>query len=106
GIRKQPLNTLSLEEASQFLLQRTEGERTPAKDDTEQARRLAEILDGLPLALEQAGAYIAHHQATFASYLADWERASESVLGWHDESVMQYPASVATTWQTTFHRLT
>jgi tetratricopeptide (TPR) repeat protein len=106
GIRKQPLGTLSLDEATQFLLDRTQGERASAKDDTSQARHLAEILDGLPLALEQAAAYIVHHQASFASYLLDWGRERENVLGWHDENLMQYPASAATTWQTTFRQLT
>ena len=105
GIRKQPLGTLSLDEATQFLLDRTQGERASAKDDTGQARHLAEILDGLPLALEQAAAYIVHHQVSFASYLSDWGRERENVLGWHDENLMQYPASVATTWQTTFRQL-
>jgi tetratricopeptide (TPR) repeat protein len=105
AVRKQPLGELTREEAIQFLLQRTEGERTPAADDAGQASRLAEILGGLPLALEQASAYIVHHQTTFASYLEDWEREREKVLEWHDDTVMDYPASVAATWQTTFRQL-
>jgi TIR domain-containing protein/tetratricopeptide repeat protein/NB-ARC domain-containing protein len=105
AVQKQPLGELTRDEAAQFLLQRTEGERTPAADDAEQAGRLAEILGGLPLALEQAAAYIVHHQTTFAGYLKDWEREREKVLEWHDETVMDYPDSVAATWQTTFRQL-
>jgi TIR domain-containing protein/NB-ARC domain-containing protein len=105
AVRKQPLGELIREEATQFLLQRTEGERTPAADDAEQANRLTEILGGLPLALEQAAAYIVHHQTTFARYLEEWEREREKVLEWHDDSVMDYPNSVVTTWQTTFRQL-
>jgi tetratricopeptide (TPR) repeat protein len=105
AVRKQSLGELTREEATQFLLQRTDGERTPAENDAEQAGRLAEILDGLPLALEQAAAFIGHHQTTFARYLEDWEREREKVLEWHDAAVMDYPASVAATWQKTFSQL-
>ncbi len=105
GFQKQELGVLSREEAVQFLLQRTEGERSRSGEDAEQADRLAEILGGLPLALEQAAAYIGHHQTTFAKYLESWEKEREEVLAWHDED-MQYPASVATTWQTTLRQLT
>jgi tetratricopeptide (TPR) repeat protein len=105
GIRKQPLNELKLEEATAFLLQRTEEARSKTTDDPQQAESLAKILDGLPLALEQAAAYIAHHQITFSEYLSIWEKEKESVLDWHDEDQTQYPNSVATTWQTTFRQL-
>jgi tetratricopeptide (TPR) repeat protein len=105
GIRRQPLDELSLEEATAFLLQRTEGLRTPTKDDPEHARRLAEILDGLPLALEQASAYIAHHQMKLSKYLEVWEKEKESVVNWHDEGQMDYPKPLAATWQTTFRQL-
>jgi tetratricopeptide (TPR) repeat protein len=104
-IQKQPLGELNREEAVQFLLKSTEGERTHASDDAEQAGRLAEILGGLPLALEQAAAYIVHHQMTFADYLEDWQRERQKVLEWHDEAVLDYPASVAATWQKTFNQL-
>src|SRR4029078_652403 len=105
GIQKQPLGALSQEEAVQFLLQRTASERASSPADVDQAKHLAEILDGLPLALEQAAAYIAHHQISFKSYLGDWETQRPTVLSYYDKSVMRYPASVAVTWQTTFNRL-
>ncbi|MFY9825141.1 MAG: tetratricopeptide repeat protein [Thermoanaerobaculia bacterium] len=98
-IQSQFLGTLTLEEAVQFLLQRT---GTSAPD---QARRLAELLGGLPLALEQAAAYIVHHQISFNAYLADWDKQREKVLSYHDKTVTKYPFSVAVTWQTTFNRL-
>jgi tetratricopeptide (TPR) repeat protein len=105
GIRKQSLDELKLEEATAFLLQRTEEARSKTTDDPQQAENLAKILDGLPLALEQAAAYIAHHQMTFAEYLSIWEKEKTSVLDWLDEDQTQYPHSVATTWQTTFRQL-
>jgi hypothetical protein len=107
-VHKQALDTISLEEARAFLLKRTEGERRAAADDEAQAWQLAEKLDGLPLALQQAGAYIAHTRLSFSEYLKIWEKEKEKekaqVLEWHDET-MEYPASVAATWKTSFDRL-
>ena len=58
-----------------------------------------------PWPLSRRRAYIVHHQTTFAGYLEDWEQEREKVLEWHDEAVMDYPVSVAATWQKTFQRL-
>jgi len=104
-VRRQPLETLSLDEAERFLLERTLEDRTRSENDPEQARRLAEELGSLPLALEQAAAYIAHYQMSLSAYLEDWQRERETVLNWYDGSVMQYPAPVAVTWQKTFQQL-
>jgi tetratricopeptide (TPR) repeat protein len=105
AVRKQPIGELTHEEATQFLLQRTKGERMSAADDAKQAGRLAEILDGLPLALDQAASFIGHHQVSFTSYLEDWEKEQEHILEWFNDAVMDYPASVAATWQKTFNQL-
>lgn len=106
GIRRQAVDRVLLQPAAEFLLERTREDRKREADDAEQALRLAELLDGLPLALEQAGAYIAHNQASFGEYLKEWERESKGVLGWYDEAVMQYSAPLAVTWQRSFQQLT
>jgi tetratricopeptide (TPR) repeat protein len=103
-VHKQDLGTISLEEARAFLLKRTDGERRAAPDDEAQAWQLAEKLGGLPLALQQAGAYIAHTRLSFSEYLKIWENEKAQALEWHDET-MEYPASVAATWKTSFDRL-
>ena len=59
----------------------------------------------LALALEQAGAYIDKQRLSFAEYLQRWEAKRPEVLRWHDLRLMQYPASVAVTWETTFAQL-
>ncbi|HEY9419801.1 MAG TPA: TIR domain-containing protein [Thermoanaerobaculia bacterium] len=105
NIKRQPLEILTLDEAQRFLLQRTQEDRHLADDDPAQAISLAQELGGLPLALEQAGAYIAHNQMSFAAYLESWRNEREEVLAWYDPTTMQYPASVAATWQATFHHL-
>ena len=104
-VHTEPLDTIPLEEARDFLLKRTDARRRKAPDDADRARDLAEKLDGLPLALEQAGAYVAHTRLSFSKYLEVWEEERQQVLEWHDEAVMGYPASVATTWKASFDRL-
>jgi tetratricopeptide (TPR) repeat protein len=104
-IRRQPIETLSLDEAQRFLLDRTESDRNRSEDDPKQALRLAEELGGLPLALEQAGAYISHHQMSLSKYMEEWEQERGRVFNWYDGSVMQYPSPVAVTWQKTFQQL-
>lgn len=104
-IQTQPLGTIPLDEAREFLLKRTDGDRRPASDDADRARDLAEKLDGLPLALEQAGAYIVHTRLSFSEYLEVWEEGRKGVLEWHDEAVMGYPVPVAATWKASFDQL-
>ena len=105
GIRRRSIEELSTEDAVLFLLERTAEDRRQAADDAELASRLAELLDGLPLALEQAGAYVAAHGIGFADYLAAWNDERSAVLEWHDEDEMSYPMPVAVTWQRTFAEL-
>ncbi len=105
-VQKQALEKLSQEEAVRFLLHRTEGGRELAADDAAVAGELAQRVDGLPLALEQAAAYIVRHRMRLANYLQAWEAERAQVLRWFDPQVMRYPASVAVTWQNTFQQLT
>jgi hypothetical protein len=104
-ITKLELDILDSENATSFLLERTVGGRRKADDDQSRARELAQLLGGLALALEQAGAYIERQRMSFARYLADWDRNGEKVLAWFDPAVMHYGASVAITWQTSVSQL-
>jgi tetratricopeptide (TPR) repeat protein len=99
------LDVLGEEAAVDFLLARTAGRRRATKEDGALAGVLALELGFLPLALEQAGAYIAERRLTFAGYLAEWRERREVVLGWFDPRVSHYPVSVAVTWQTSVDRL-
>lgn len=105
SVQKQSLEKLSAPKATQFLLHRTENGREKAHDDAARAADLAGVLDGLPLALEQAAAYVVRQQMSFAEYLKAWEEERSEVLKWHHPGVMQYPASVAVTWKQTFDQL-
>jgi tetratricopeptide (TPR) repeat protein len=99
------LDVLAEADAADFLLARTAPHRRQTPDDPVQARVLAVELGQLALALEQAGAYIERHRLTFAQYLEQWRSNHDKVLEWFNERQMQYPRSVAVTWQTTFNQL-
>jgi tetratricopeptide (TPR) repeat protein len=94
-----PLDVLSDEEATQFLLTRT------GQSDLEAARQLADVLGCLPLALEQAGAFIAQTKIiTVARYL---ELFSQNSLKLLDRGRQQgsYRHTVDTTWDLSLQRL-
>jgi tetratricopeptide (TPR) repeat protein len=99
------LDVLTEEAAIRFLLSRTNGRRRATKEDERLAAKLASELGCLPLALEQASAYIAERRLTLAGYLDEWTSRRDQVLRWFDPRVSHYPASVAITWQTSFDRL-
>jgi tetratricopeptide (TPR) repeat protein len=105
GLGRREVEQISPEEAARFLLERTQGQRAATAGDPADATRLAGLLDGLPLALEQAGAYIAFHRISLSGYLDAWERTRGEVLAWYDDRVMDYPRSLAVTWQQTVERL-
>ncbi len=69
ALHGQPLAPLTRAEAASFLDRRTAGRRSPRPDDPQAAERLAALLGGLPLALEQAAAYIGQRRLSFAAYL-------------------------------------
>ena len=71
--------------------------------DEQAARRLAQELDGLPLALEQAAAYTQASGGTLAGYLALFRRRRGDLLARGQPS--GYPATVATTWALAFAHL-
>ena len=105
GVQPLELDVLTSADAAAFLMERTP-HRSQKTDDQTQAAAIARQLDGLALALEQAGAYIDKQRLSFAEYLKRWEAKRSEVLRWHDPRLMQYPASVAVTWETTFIQLT
>jgi tetratricopeptide (TPR) repeat protein len=99
------LDTLALADSADFLLERTATHRRPAATDRADAESLSRELDGLALALEQAAAYIAQRHCSIAEYLDRWRAHDRAVQEWYDDTVMNYPRSVATTWETTLEQL-
>jgi tetratricopeptide (TPR) repeat protein len=95
------LKSLEPEESKSFLLART---RRSDDDPTESeaVRVLAEELGHLPLALEQAAAYIAKHEEAFADYLKEYRRIRLALLDLEAPVIGAYPLSVRTTWRRSF----
>ncbi len=98
---------LSDDDATAFLLERTRDRRRASLSDEADARELAWRLEGLPLALEQAGAFIARLPASFADYLRRWDSHEPKVREWqwHDALLTNYPRSLAVTWDTSVAQL-
>lgn len=99
GVAK-PLSVeaLPLAEAVEFLLKRT------SHQDEETAKTLAEALGCLPLALEQAGAYIETSGCTMRHYLELYEKRQRDLLKRGKPST-EYPGTVATTWSISFQNV-
>jgi len=100
-----PLHELDPTAAATFLLGRTQGGRRARDDDSAQAATIAKELGYLPLALEQAAAFVRQRKLSLADYLEQWQASRDTMLGWFDARLMAYPRSVAATWQTSFGQL-
>ena len=88
---------LDPEVAAGFLVSRS-GDR-----DRQAAAELARELAGLPLALEQAGAYVKASSGSLADYLAAFQQRRRAVLERGEPT--GYGKTVATTWSLAFQQL-
>jgi tetratricopeptide (TPR) repeat protein len=105
GVRKLEVSTLDENAAAQFLLDRTDADRSKTKDDQALARTLAGELGGLALGLEQAGAQIATDHIGFARYLKLWTESRDRLLERVDETLVGSERNLATTWATSVAKL-
>jgi tetratricopeptide (TPR) repeat protein len=98
------LKKMDPQEALDFLYKRTARSQN---DQGEQhaVEQLAAELGYLPLALEQAAAYILAKGARFQDYLASYQRQRLSLLNKADPKTGDYPASVAETWALNFQEV-
>ena len=95
------VSDMSVTEAREFLLRRTEKSAEDAIEATA-VDRLAQELGYLPLALEQAGAYILAKKLSFGKYLSAYRQRRLQLLEQKKPQTGDYPASVATTWALNF----
>ena len=100
GFTTREIEVLTEEMAVDFLLLRT-GEQHATPDVAEEARRLAKELGYLPLALEQAAAYLQRHRLRLTDYLELLRRAPARPLAERTEGGTDYPYSVMQTWSIT-----
>jgi tetratricopeptide (TPR) repeat protein len=97
------LNEMSSEEAKTFLLKRT-GREYQGGVELNSASELTAKLGFLPLALEQAGAFIVENQTLFQDYLRSFSLHMLELLN-ISPVAGDYSESVHTTWSMNFRQL-
>ncbi len=96
------------EEGALLLLRRAKvlSPEATCEQATSKARAEAETivreLDGLPLALDQAGAYIEETGCSFSGYLALYRRRRRELLGRRGHLTLDHPESVTAIWDLCF----
>ena len=109
GITTLEVAEFSAAESVAFLLKRVV--RQPASTTPEQAAeeqaicRMAEELGHLPLALEQAAAYLVETDASWTRYLQAYQRQRLRLIERFAPRMGDYRASLATTWQMNFDEI-
>ncbi len=105
------LEKMEPEEGALFLLRRTKRiapdaplEQASSRDRAN-ALELSVIMDGLPLALDQAAAYIEETDCGLSGYLARYQTRSATLLRLRGESIANHPEPVATTWSLSFEKV-
>jgi tetratricopeptide (TPR) repeat protein len=93
------IDVMTADEALAYLRTRT------GSDENQAAALLADQLGHLPLALAQAGGYIAAYSTTITGYLELYETATARMLA-AGPAPTGYPQTVATTWLLHFEALT
>ena len=105
------LEKMEAEEATLFLLRRTKMlERTARLEDASaadsiEARDIVRAMDGLPLALDQAGAYIEETACSLYDYFDHYRRQRSTLLDLRGYYASEHPESVATTWLLSFEKV-
>jgi tetratricopeptide (TPR) repeat protein/DNA-binding XRE family transcriptional regulator len=98
-----PLKKMDLQESALFLLRRTKhlppdatfSQAAPIEQES--AREIARLLDGLPLALDQAGAYIEETACRLPDYLDRYQSRRAALLTRRGSISSGHPASVSAT---------
>ena len=70
-----------------------------------QAKKIVDEVDGLPLALEQAGAYMQETGCDLLRYLVIYQEQRASLLKQKSHTSSDYPESVGTAWSLSFQRI-
>lgn len=98
------IDVMKPNEAVDFLFDRTGRDRKDPKEEAA-ALKLSEDLGFLPLALEQAAAYIHEVKCGFQSYLESFKRRQLELLEKRKPVTGDYKCSVTTTWLLNFEQI-
>ena len=106
------IDTMEATEGAHFLLRRAkmialDDSQDNAREEVDynQARAISQALGGLPLALDQAGAYIEETKCSLSDYLDLYQTRREPLLEWRGDLAFDHPEPVATTWSLSFERI-
>jgi tetratricopeptide (TPR) repeat protein len=105
------IQEMGIEEGALFLLRRAKYIAEDAvlesadEDDRARAKEIVAQLDGLPLALDQAAAYIEETGCGFPGYLELYRRHALELLGLRGALTSDHLEPVATTWALSFEKI-
>lgn len=106
-----PLEKLSMEDGVWFLLRRAKLLTSTVPLDTAEydswvkAKAIAEIMDGLPLALDQAAAYIEETGCGLAGYVERYQKRRIALLRRRGGLRPDHPESLVATWSLAFDKI-
>ena len=109
--RKIELDTMRAEEGAELLLRRAgiipvdATLESALTADRAAAIDIVRVMDGLPLALDQAGAYIEETNESVSNYLGIYQQQRAALLNRRGWLVPGHPDSVATTWSLAFEHV-
>ena len=95
--------TLLLLHWSKLLAMNTSLDQVPT-EDRRAAERIVQEMDGLPLALVQAGAYVEETGCSLTDYLSLYATHRKDLLA-RRSRLLDYPETVDTTWSLSFQRV-
>ncbi len=105
------VNKMKPEEGGLFLLRwaniialEASLDAAPATDQIK-AVEISQIMDGLPLALDQAGAYIEETASSLSGYLNLYQNKNTVLLKRRGKLISDHPESVFTTWSHSFEKI-
>ncbi|GHO90358.1 tetratricopeptide repeat protein [Reticulibacter mediterranei] len=98
------VDQMGLMEGTHFLLHRSQRLQA-SEEERNEASNIVIALDGFPLALDQAGAYLEETECSFGDYLRLYEQHRARLLARRGRQTTSYPDSVATTWDLSFQRV-
>ena len=96
---------LSLDESLELLMSRSRVDMGTDPQTLSLAADIVKELGYLPLAIEQAAAFIREGSLGYASFLEIYRNYAKDLHGWVPEGNRNYSYSIATTWSMTFQIL-
>lgn len=71
----------------------------------EKAQQITRLMDGLPLALDQAAAYIEETACGLSGYLERYQTHRKQLMKWRGRACATHPEPVTTTWSLAFAKV-